>query len=71
MMLAQLMALVLVSILSPLLAMAASLDPMKIPISSFGVAAAVARPNIKGDTVGNVDMAPFEMDWQISNQNRH
>lgn len=40
--------------------MIASLDPTKIAISSFGVAANVARVNINGFTVGKVDMAPFD-----------
>ena len=58
---AQLIIFVPVSIFSPLLAMTASLDPMKIAINNFGVAAAVAAANISGCTVGNVEMAPFEM----------
>ncbi len=61
MMLIQLIALVPASIFSPLFAMTASRDPMKMAINSLGVAAAVARANIKGCTVGNVEMAPFEI----------
>ena len=62
MMLAQLIILVPVSILLSLLfAMAASFDPMKMAIRSLGVAAAVARANINGCTVGKVDIAPLEM----------
>ena len=57
----QLIIFVPVSIFSPLLAMAANLDPMKIAINNFGVAAAVAAANISDFTVGNVEMAPFEM----------
>ena len=57
----QLIIFVPVSIFSPLLAITASLDPMKIAINNFGVAAAVAVANISGCTVGNVEMAPFEM----------
>lgn len=34
---------------------------MNTAISSLGVAAAVAIANIKGSTVGKVDIAPFEM----------
>ncbi len=62
MMLHQFIILVAVSIFSPLLAMTASLEPIKIAISSFGVAAKVARANMNGDTVGNVEMAPLEME---------
>lgn len=61
MILAQLIAFVPVSIFSPLLAITASLEPMKIAMSSLGVAAAVATANISGCTVGNVDIAPLEM----------
>ena len=61
MILAQLMALVVVSIFSPLFAITASRDPMNIAIRSFGVAAAVAAANISGCTVEKVDIAPFEM----------
>jgi len=59
--LAQLIAFVPVSIFSPLLAMTASREPMNIAINNFGVAAVVAMANIKGCTVGKVDIAPFEM----------
>lgn len=59
--LAQLITFVPVSIFSPLLAMTASRDPTKMAIKSFGVAAAVAIANIKGCTVGKVDIAPFEI----------
>lgn len=55
------MALVVVSIFSPLFAMTASRDPINMAIRSLGVAAAVAAANMSGCTVGNVDMAPFEM----------
>ena len=34
---------------------------MKMAIKSFGVAVAVAIANINGCTVGNVDIAPFEI----------
>lgn len=61
MILAQLMALVAVSIFSPLFAMTASREPINIAIRSLGVAAAVAAANTSGCTVGKVDMAPFEM----------
>jgi hypothetical protein len=60
MILAQLIIFVPISIFSPLFAMTANLDPMKIAINNLGVAAAVAAANIRGRTVGNVEMAPFE-----------
>lgn len=63
MMLAQLMAFVVASILSPLLAIAASLLPMKIWIINLGVTIAVARANIDGLTVSNVEIAPFEIEY--------
>ena len=59
--LAQFTTLVVVSIFSPFFAITASRDPTKIAMNSFGVAAAVARANINGFTVGKVEMAPFEM----------
>ena len=59
--LAQFTTLVVVSIFSPFFAITASLDPTKIAISNFGVAAAVAKANIIGFTVGKVEIAPFEM----------
>ena len=62
MMLAQFIALVLASIFSPLLAIAASLEPMKMCIINFGVTIAVARAYIIGWTVGKVDIAPFEIE---------
>jgi len=60
MILAQLTAFVAVSIFSPFLAIAASLDPTNIAIKSLGVAAAVARAKDTGVTVGNVDMPALE-----------
>lgn len=62
-MLAQLMAFVVASIFSPLLAITASLDPMNTWIKSFGVAIAVARAYVSGCTVGTVDIAPFESEY--------
>lgn len=62
MMLAQLMAFVLASIFSPLFAMAASLDPMNMCIINLGVTMAVASAYICGCTVGNVDIAPLEIE---------
>lgn len=59
--LAQLIIFVPVSIFSPLLAMTASLEPMNIAINSLGVAAAVAIANIRGCTVGKVEIAPLEI----------
>ena len=41
--------------------MTASLEPIKMAINSFGVAAVVARAKTNGCTVGNVDIAPLEM----------
>lgn len=61
--LAQLIALVVASILSPLLAIAASRVPMKIWIISFGVTIAVARANIEGLTVSKVEIAPLEIEY--------
>lgn len=43
--------------------MTASLDPTNIAINNFGVAAKVARANVKGCTVGNVDIAPFDIEY--------
>ncbi len=43
--------------------MAASLLPMKTWINSFGDARAVAEANMRGWTVGTVDMAPLEMEY--------
>lgn len=63
MILIQLMALDDASIFSPLLAIAASRVPMKIGIMSFGVAAAVDRANMRGVTVGKVEIAPLEMEY--------
>ncbi len=62
MMLAQLMAFVLASIFSPLFAIAASLDPMNMCIINLGVTIAVASAYICGCTVGNVDIAPLEIE---------
>ena len=62
MMLAQLIAFVVASIVSPLLAMAASLPPMKMWIINLGDAIAVARANIDGLTVSNVEIAPFDIE---------
>ena len=60
MILIQLMALVPASIFSPLFAIAANLDPIKIWMSSLGVTIAVAKANMRGSTVGKVDIAPFD-----------
>lgn len=62
MMLAQLIAFVVASILAPLLAIAASRLPMKTWINNLGVTIAVARANIDGLTVSNVEIAPFEIE---------
>ena len=62
MMLIQLMALVPASIFSPLFAIAANLDPTKIGISSLGVTIAVAKANMRGSTVGKVEIAPFDIE---------
>lgn len=62
MMLAQLITFVVASILPPLLAIAASLLPMKTWINNLGVTSAVARANIEGLTVSNVEIAPFEIE---------
>ena len=59
--LAQFTTLVVVSIFSPFFAITASRDPTKMAMNNFGVAAAVARANINGLTVGKVEIAPFEM----------
>lgn len=43
--------------------MAASREPMKTCIKSFGDVIAVARANCSGSTVGNVDIAPFDSEY--------
>ena len=43
--------------------MAASRDPMKTCIKSFGDVIAVARANCSGSTVGNVDIAPLDSEY--------
>lgn len=62
MMLATLIAFVVASILFPLLAIAASRLPMKTWINNLGVTIAVARANIDGLTVSNVEIPPFEIE---------
>lgn len=62
-MLAQLIAFVLASIFSPLLAIAANRDPMKMCIINLGVTMAVASAYTEGFTVGTVDIAPFEIEY--------
>lgn len=62
-MLSQFIAFVPVLIFSPLFAIAASLDPMKIWIINLGETIAVASAYIRGWTVGKVDMAPFEIEY--------
>lgn len=62
-MLIQFIAFVPVLIFSPLFAIAASLDPMKIWIINLGETIAVASAYIKGWTVGKVDIAPFEIEY--------
>lgn len=63
MMLIQLMAFVLASIFSPLLAITASRVPMKMGMINFKVATAVARANVCGFTVGKVEIAPFDTEY--------
>lgn len=62
MILIQLIALVPASIFSPLFAITANLDPMKMWMSSLGVTIAVAKAYMAGCTVGNVEIAPFEIE---------
>lgn len=63
MMLIQLIAVVVRSFFFPLLAIAANRVPMKMGISSFKVMADVAMTNICGVTVGNVEIAPLEIEY--------
>ncbi len=62
-MLIQLMAFEVASIFSPLLAIAANRVPMKIGMISLGVAAAVAIANMRGVTVGKVEIAPLDKEY--------